>query len=249
MIQWNLSTGEKPYVIAHRGNSTFCPENTLAAFRTAIKDGADIFETDLHLSRDGEFMCIHDSTVNRTTDGSGQVSAMTLDELRRLNAGIHFSAYQNERIPTLDELMAILPVDAALALELKTDRFLESEVCRRLVDKLDQGCILPRTVFISFSLARIQAVKKAAPDIPIGWITMHKLSPIRGVQFIGPYYPLLFFNPFYVSKAHKLGQWICPLDPEPLARLRFYKWMGCDAILCNDPSKVVQALKRLSPKK
>ncbi len=64
----------KPYIMAHRGNRTACPENTLAAFRRAITDGADILETDLHLSADQVFVCIHDPTVDRTTDGSGAVA-------------------------------------------------------------------------------------------------------------------------------------------------------------------------------
>ena len=71
----------KPYVLAHRGNKTMCPENTLAAFRKALSDGADIIETDLHLSADGVFMCIHDDTVDRTTGGHGKVEQMTVDEL------------------------------------------------------------------------------------------------------------------------------------------------------------------------
>ena len=64
--------------MAHRGNRVACPENTLAAFRRALDDGADIIETDLHVTADGEFVCIHDATVDRTTDGRGPVAGMTL---------------------------------------------------------------------------------------------------------------------------------------------------------------------------
>ena len=61
----------KPYVMAHRGNRVACPENTLASFRRALADGADLLETDLHLSSDGRLVCIHDATVDRTTNGKG----------------------------------------------------------------------------------------------------------------------------------------------------------------------------------
>ena len=64
----------KPYVMAHRGNRVACPENTLAAFRRALADGADILETDLHVAADGQFVCIHDGTLDRTTNGRGLVA-------------------------------------------------------------------------------------------------------------------------------------------------------------------------------
>ena len=64
---------EKPYLMAHRGNRILCPENTLASFRQALQDGADLLETDLHLTADNVFVCIHDETLDRTTDAAGPV--------------------------------------------------------------------------------------------------------------------------------------------------------------------------------
>ena len=72
--------------MAHRGNKVAFPENTISAFQQAVQDGADLIETDLHLSADDVFMCIHDRTVNRTTDGSGAVAEMSLSELKTFNA-------------------------------------------------------------------------------------------------------------------------------------------------------------------
>src|SRR3990172_4840590 len=108
--------------MAHRGNSAAAPENTRAAFRRAIDDGADIIETDLHLTRDGVFVCIHDATLDRTTGESGVVAELTLAELRRYRAASGRPEFAGERVPALDELTSILPPDVALALELKTDR-------------------------------------------------------------------------------------------------------------------------------
>ncbi|KPK88598.1 MAG: hypothetical protein AMJ88_18715, partial [Anaerolineae bacterium SM23_ 63] len=82
----NLPGKPKPYVMAHRGNRVACPENTLAAFQRALDDGADILETDLRLSSEGVFVCIHDAKVDRTTNGSGAVSEMTLREIKTLSA-------------------------------------------------------------------------------------------------------------------------------------------------------------------
>ncbi len=78
-------------VIAHRGNSAFFPENTLEAFQQGMALGADALEFDVRLSRDGRAVVIHDATLERTTNGSGAVSALTLGELQRLDAGHRFT--------------------------------------------------------------------------------------------------------------------------------------------------------------
>lgn len=236
----------KPYLMAHRGNSSACPENTLAAFQRALDEGADILETDLHLTADGVFVCIHDATVDRTTDGSGPVADMSLDQLKFLSASYGRPEFSAERVPTLAELAVILPSDAALALELKTDRFLEPQVCRALVDELDRTGIRDQSVILSFSLARIQAVQAIAPDIPIGWITLSRPWPRSGAQVLGPLWPLLLLNPFYVHLAHRKGQLVCPLDPNPDPRLGFYLRLGCDAILSDDPGATTLAMERLT---
>jgi glycerophosphoryl diester phosphodiesterase len=234
----------RPYLMAHRGNRVSCPENTLAAFRRAIEEGADILETDLHLTADGAFVCIHDATVDRTTDGSGEVAGKTLDEIRALSAAYGRAGFEAERVPTLAEVAVLLPADRALALELKSDRFLQPQVCRALVTELDQTGIRARTVVLSFSMARIQAARAIAPDIPVGWITLSGLWPRRGVQILGPFWPLLVLNPLYVHIAHARGQLVCPLDPLPDKRLWLYRWLGCDAVLSDDPGTTAKALNR-----
>lgn len=235
----------KPYLMAHRGNRVSCPENTIAAFRRAIEEGADILETDLHLTADGAFVCIHDATVDRTTDGSGDVAGMTLGEIKALSAAHGRAEFSSERVPTLAELAALMVADVALALELKSDRFLEPQVCRDLVAELDRTGIRAQTVMLSFSMARIQVVRAVAPDIPIGWITLSKPWPRRGVQMLGPFWPLLLLNPLYVRIAHARGQLVCPLDPLPDKRLQLYRRLGCDAVLSDDPGATAKALKRL----
>ena len=236
---------EKPYLMAHRGNRIACPENTLAAFQRALDEGSDILETDLHLTADGVFVCIHDATVDRTTDGTGPVADMTLDRLKALSASYGRPEFASERVPTLAELAALPPADIALALELKTDRFLEPQVCRDLVAELDRTGIRDRAVILSFSLARIQAVQAVAADLPIGWITLSRPWPRSDAQVLGPLWPLLLLNPFYVRLAHRWGQLVCPLDPNPDPRLRLYLRLGCDAILSDDPGATALALKRL----
>lgn len=239
-----LLDGPRPYVMAHRGNRVACPENTLAAFRRAVDEGTDIVETDLHLTADEVFVCIHDATVDRTTDGQGEVASMTLARLKALSACYGRPEFAAERVPTLAELAGLLPDDVALALELKSDRFLESEVCRRLAAELDELGLRRRTVVLSFSLERIQAVRAATPDIPIGWITLTRPWPRRGVEMLGPLWPLLLLDPLYVYLAHRRRQLVCPLDPAPDGRLWLYRWLGCDAVLSDDPGATIRTLGR-----
>lgn len=233
----------KPYVMAHRGNRALLPENTLAAFQRAIDDGADILETDLHLTADGVFVCIHDATLDRTTDGSGAVAQLPLAALKQLNAAYYRPGAAPQSVPTLAELAAIVPTDRAVALELKTDRFLEAAVCQKLATELQQIGLRQRCVVLSFSLARVQAVKAAAPDIPIGLITVSKFWPVAGIEMIGPLWPLTLANPLFAWLAHRRGQLFCPLDPTPDKRLWYYRLIGSDAIITDNPAETIRRLR------
>lgn len=235
---------QKPYLMAHRGNRAACPENTLAAFRRALEDGADIIETDLHVTADGALVCIHDATVDRTTDGSGRVADMTLAEIKALSASYRRAGFAGERVPTLAEALALLPADVGIALELKADAFLDAEVCRRLVVALDDAGRRAQAVVLSFNMARIEAVRQVAPDLLRGYITLKRLDPCVPAEFVGPFWPLLLANPWYVAWAHRRGQLVCPLDPTPDARLWLYRALRCDAVLSDDPGATARALGR-----
>lgn len=118
-----------PLLIAHRGGAGLAPENTIVAFRQAVDEwAADMIELDVHATADGHCVVIHDPTVDRTTDGTGAVAEMTLEELHRLDAGFRFTPDggrshpfrgQGIRIPTIEEVLAALP-DTRLTIEVKT---------------------------------------------------------------------------------------------------------------------------------
>ncbi len=96
-----------PVIFAHRGASNYAPENTLAAFDLAYRQGAKAIELDAKLTADGQVVVIHDQTVDRTTGGSGRVKEMRLAQLKELDAGSHFDvSFKGEPIPTLDEVFA-----------------------------------------------------------------------------------------------------------------------------------------------
>lgn len=231
--------------MAHRGNRVLFPENTIAAFRQAFTDGADNLETDLHLSSDGEFICIHDARVDRTTDGKGEVKDLSLKELKSLRTLDSQSLPTEYQIPSLVETLNALPETMALALELKTDRFLEPEICKRLGFVLKENRILERTIALSFSLPRLLALKKSIPEIPVGWISMTRLLPDKPVDLIGVFWPIFYLNPWYVTSAHRQGMFVCPLDPAPDTRLKFYLRKNADAVLSDDPGKTRKLLDNL----
>lgn len=232
-----IPQNKRPFIMAHRGNRVKFPENTLPAFIQAVEDKADIIETDLHLCADGEFMCIHDSTVDRTTNGEGLVRQKSLKELKLLSILDSHSNVTNLKIPTLTEMTQVIPEGVALALELKTDRFLEPDTCSMLAKLLESNHILDRTICLSFSMERIRSVKKEIPSMPIGWITMSRLLPDKDVDLIGAFWPVMFINPWYVRMAHRQKMLVCPLDPTPEPRLKQYMKMDCDAVLSDDAGK------------
>jgi glycerophosphoryl diester phosphodiesterase len=110
-------------VIAHRGDSRTCPEQTIAAYTQAAERGAEMIEADVHRTRDGRLIMLHDATLDRTTSGSGPVAAIDHVELRTLDAGSWFSPdFAGERVPTLDELFDLAQrFDIALCLEVKSE--------------------------------------------------------------------------------------------------------------------------------
>ncbi len=134
-------------VAAHRGASDTHPENTLAAFREAIRLGAQMIEFDVALSKDGRLVLMHDATVDRTTNGRGPVSELTLAEVKRLDAGSwKDSQFKNERVPTLDEALAIMPDNLWLNVHLKGGAHLAEKVTERIVasERLHQAFLACR---------------------------------------------------------------------------------------------------------
>ncbi len=231
--------------MAHRGNSARAPENTSAAFRRAVADGADLVETDLHLTRDDVFVCIHDATLERTGGVRLAVADVGYAELRRHPVAYGRAGFEQERVPSLEELCSLLPESTGLALELKTDRFLEPGVASRLGKVLDATGLRGRTAVLSFSFERCRAVKREVPDLPAGFITMTGAFPPPGeARMVGPCWPVLLANPLFPWLAHRRGLFVAPLDDRPDRLLWYYRLLGCDAVLTNDPAATLRRLGR-----
>jgi len=223
------------------------PENTLASFALALEKGADVLETDLRFTADGEIVLFHDETVERTTDGQGPVSAHTLAELKRLRTRQPIDNQPvDEPVPTLIELLSMTQAQVPLLLELKDLQFAKPHRAKQLIDTLAVYKMLDKSAIVSFQPALVAAVKQVYPWVPAGYITLKDPKPPSGVELMGPFWPLLLINPFYVRIAHRKGGIVAPLDPNPLPRLSLYLCMGVDALLADEPGVVVHALEQRS---
>jgi len=177
--------------IAHRGASSYAPENTLAAFDLALTMGARHLELDVELTSDGHVVVIHDDTLDRTTDGSGPVTARTLAELRRLDAGRWFGpAFAGERIPTYEDVLERYRGRAHLHTEIKGRA---PELSRRTVDLIRGARMTADVTITSFQRARLEEVRTLAPELPAGWLVSEVTDAV-------------------VADAHRLGlAQLCPL--------------------------------------
>lgn len=160
----------RPLVIAHRGGAGLWPENTLYAFERAVELGADVIETDVHLTADGALVVAHDETTGRTTDGAGRISEMTLAELQKLDAGYRWSPDGGRTfphrgrgltIPTLEEAFTRLPgVRFNIEPKQDSDALIDS-LCRAV---REHG-MAERVVVASFRQTAVGKFRSACPEV------------------------------------------------------------------------------------
>lgn len=155
------------WAVAHRGASDRYPENTLLAFERALEAGADAIECDVHLTADGEVVVIHDATVDRTTNGHGEVAALTLDELRQLDAGSWKDArFSGQRIPTLREVAELVRGRVPLFVEVKGR---SPELPARLVDVLRAGGVQDQVWLFTADNECLRQLHRLAPEMRVRW--------------------------------------------------------------------------------
>jgi glycerophosphoryl diester phosphodiesterase len=165
-------------IVAHRGSSGSAPENTFAAFRKAIDDGADAIELDIRMTKDLELVVLHDRSVNRTTNGSGKISDLTLRELRQLDAGSWFGrSFCDERIPTLSDVIDFLPLHIHLNIEVKTDgeKRKRIDVETALARLLREKSFAHRAIVSSFDHSFLKRFHALAVEVRIGAVYL----PVR----------------------------------------------------------------------
>ncbi|RSN04198.1 glycerophosphodiester phosphodiesterase [Nonomuraea sp. WAC 01424] len=235
--------------VAHRGASAYAPENTIAAFQLAARQGADMFELDVQETKDHELVLMHDTTLARTTDAERvlpglapwRVRDLTLAQIRRLDAGSWFDReYTGERVPTLREaLRAMAGTGLGLLLEVKEPRLypdIESRVVRALRD--EPAWLVPgRLVAQSFDWDSMRAFHRLLPEVPIGLLGTPDTAALpdlaKFANHVNPPYTALTSS--YVKRAHELGMkvftWTVD-SPDIMRRLLTY---NVDGIITDKP--------------
>lgn len=158
-------------VYGHRGASGYAPENTLEAFRLAMEMGADGFELDVHMSRDGELVVIHDESVDRTTDGTGLVRELTLAQLKSLEASCGMEAYRGARIPTLAEVFGLIRhTNHIVNVEIKTDEWLYPQIEEKCLALAKETGVEDRVLYSSFNHHTLMKLRQLKPDAKLGML-------------------------------------------------------------------------------
>jgi glycerophosphoryl diester phosphodiesterase len=215
----------RPLLCGHRGARVHAPENTMAGFEMAATMGADLIELDVRLTSDGALAIIHDSMVDRTTNGSGRVADLTWNELQALDAGIRFGqAFAGQRVPNLQEVLAWARGRVYLAVEVKVPAPVAPDVLTRIAATIRDAGMADQVTMHHIQQPDISAVRQVDPAIQVvcDWsATIHDLpETIRRSHAIGASGVIWDWHAAtadLVEQAHAAGLAVYAFDCPPTA--------------------------------
>ncbi len=199
----------RPTIFAHRGASAFAPENTLAAFELAVIQNADAIELDAKLSADGQVVVIHDQSVDRTTDGAGQVLELPLSALKELDAGNWFGEeYTGELIPTLDEVFEAVGRKIFINIELTNYASLRDQLADKVVELVQRHNLQGSILFSSFNPFALRRAHQLLPEVPLGLLSFPGLAGLWARSWPGSWLvPYQALHPVLQDTREKLISW------------------------------------------
>jgi glycerophosphoryl diester phosphodiesterase len=234
---------KRPTIFAHRGSSAYAPENTLAAFRLAVQQGADGIELDAKLCLDGHVVVIHDDTLDRTTNGTGPVKSLSLSELKRVDAGSKFNTnYQSEKIPSLAEVFEAIGQQLIINVELSNYSSPVDDLPEKVVSLIKEYGLENNVMLSSFNFIALIRAHFLLPEIPLGLITFAGFAgPFLSSQLMN-FGPLLALHPNYLDVTPDLitmaHQSKCRLHAYTVNKPDIMKTLftaGVDGIFTYDP--------------
>ena len=251
MISWKHQE-TVPLIIAHRGASALAPENTLAAFSRAIKDGAHAIELDVRRAGTGEIVVIHDSHLRRTTDSRGTIETTSFAELKNLSAGSWFHpSFADERIPTLENVFEILHRRVGVNIEIKPDRRSKNgiPIVRELLKIIHRHRAEEYVLVSSFHHELLKYLHAKRPEVAIGYL-FHPLrnmgrSPVKSAERGSAKYVIVNGSSCtrrLVEKAHEHGIRVGEYTVNNATRLARSGRYGVDAIFTDDPGAILRNL-------
>lgn len=239
-------------IIAHRGASAYAPEHTLPAYDLAARSGADYLEIDLQMTKDGELIALHDTKLDRTTDGSGTVNAQTLEKIKTLDAGSWFNeqnpqladpAYENLEVPTLEEIFQRYGTNVNYYIETKSPGMEE-----KLLKLLRQYSLIQsdsKVIIQSFNEKILRKIHKQEPSIPL--IQLYRYSgkasltdrELRSLQKYASGIGVNFekVDEEYFKKAHRRGLAVHLFTVNTNEKIQQAYEMGADGVFTNYPEK------------
>lgn len=240
-----------PKVISHRGANKYAPQNTLAAFGKSIEIGVDGLETDVHITKDGQLVICHNYTIDDTSDGKGEISQMTLAQLKSYDFGAYFSPkYAGTRLPTVDEFLSLVETTdiSVLNIELKSPKDGRTEIVRETIRLVKQHGLLDRLLISSFDSKLLVEAKQIDENCKTGFLysperlNMWKDRLIRnyvdyaksiGADALHPHYA--FVDEKYVESAHKAGIMVNPWTVDSVKAIESMIHCGVDGIITDFP--------------
>ena len=232
-----------PIVIAHRGASAYAPENTLAAFRLAADQGAQAVELDAKLSLDGQVVVIHDQTVERTTGAKGVVIAMTLAEMKALDAGSFMGAqFRGEPIPTLEEVFAEVGQRLFINVELTNYTSPGDRLVERVAGLVRKYRLEERVIFSSFHPLNLLRARLLLPEVPRAilaepgrkgrWARSFWLK-LLAPEMVNPYFSDA--DSRFMAQQRRYGRRVYPWTVDDPAEMTRLVRLGASGIITNDP--------------
>lgn len=249
-------------VIAHAGGDGVWPGNTMFAFQHAVDIGSDVLEMDMHITKDNVLVLMHDESVDRTTDGTGEIEAMTLDELKNLDAGYDWSndneatfpfRGQNITVPTLEEVFTTFP-DMKMVIEIKKSN---ASMIVPFCDMIRTHNMQDKVIVASFYDDKMKQFRKTCPEVATSsakqeTTTFVLLSKVFLTSFYSPQFYSLqvpeessgitVMTELFVRAAHERNLAVEPwtIDDEETMR-KFISW-GVDGIMTDRPDILVEIL-------
>jgi len=231
---------KKPKVIAHRGASADAPENTLAAFQLALDVSADGIELDVMLSKDKQLVVIHDDTIDRTTNGSGRVSDMTLEELQSFDAG------DGQKIPSLKEVFDQFGSKFLINIELKNYSSIFDSLPLKVASLVKEHGVSESVLISSFNPFNLPRFGRRLPDVTLGLITQpgqarHWIWRLFRYDALHPHFSDV--DEVLVAAVHASNRQINTWTPDDPDEIRWLASLGVDSVITNVPKLAREVLE------
>ena len=239
-------------ITGHRGAGNLAPENTLSAIKEGLKYNVDRIEVDVHQTKDGKVVIMHDKTIDRTTNGKGRIKDFTYEELLKFDAGSWFSdKFKGEKIPLLEEAMNLIDGKAKFVIELKDGDEYYPDIVEHVIDLIKNHNATDWCIIHSFKTGILEQAYQLDPEIELHKLFIGKLSllPVYvGAGFVPEYYSFekhpyiteysinyLFANKRIINAIHKRGKKVNVWTIDDFDKFQKLKNLGVNGFITNSP--------------